>query len=96
MIRSMTGFGSATLDTERLRGTVTVRSLNHRFLDVSVHLSPALQPVESEVRRLVQGRLRRGRERKSNRPALWRQLHSVARFWTRGRGCSQELHSPDA
>jgi uncharacterized protein (TIGR00255 family) len=61
MIRSMTGFGSAALEAGRLRGSVTVKSLNHRFLDLNVHMAPALQVIEPEVRKVVQGRVRRGR-----------------------------------
>jgi uncharacterized protein (TIGR00255 family) len=61
MIRSMTGFGTAALESGHLRGSVTVRSVNHRFLDLNVHLAPTLQVIEPEVRKVVQGRLRRGR-----------------------------------
>ena len=57
----MTGFGSAQVESDRLRATVTVRSLNHRFLDLSVHLSRRLAELEPDVRRLVQARLQRGR-----------------------------------
>ena len=37
MIRSMTGYGTASVESEALRGTVSVRSLNHRYLDVALH-----------------------------------------------------------
>ena len=59
--RSMTGFGSAAAEDERLKASVTVRSLNHRYLDVSVHLSRRVSAVEADVRRAVQARLHRGR-----------------------------------
>jgi uncharacterized protein (TIGR00255 family) len=61
MIRSMTGYGSAATESAALRATVTVRSLNHRFLEMTVHLSRRLQPMEREIRDLVQARLSRGR-----------------------------------
>jgi uncharacterized protein (TIGR00255 family) len=61
MIRSMTGYGSAAAESAALRATVTVRSLNHRFLEMSVHLPRRLQPMEREIRDLVQSRLSRGR-----------------------------------
>ena len=61
MIRSMTGYGSAATESAALRATVTVRSLNHRFLEMTVHLSRRLQPMEREIRDLVQSRLSRGR-----------------------------------
>jgi uncharacterized protein (TIGR00255 family) len=57
----MTGFGSAQVDSERLRASVTARSVNHRFLDLSVHLSRRLAELEPDVRRLVQARVQRGK-----------------------------------
>lgn len=57
----MTGFGSASLEGPELEATATVRSVNHRFLDLSVHVSRRLLPLEPEVRRAVQLRLQRGK-----------------------------------
>jgi uncharacterized protein (TIGR00255 family) len=57
----MTGFGSAQVESERLRASVTARSVNHRFLDLSVHLSRRLAELEPDVRRLVQARVQRGK-----------------------------------
>jgi uncharacterized protein (TIGR00255 family) len=57
----MTGFGSAVADSAALRASVTVRSVNHRFLDVSVHLPRRLQALEPEVKRRVSGQTTRGR-----------------------------------
>jgi uncharacterized protein (TIGR00255 family) len=61
MIRSMTGFGSVTLETDGLRASVTARSLNHRFLDVTVHLPRRLQSLEVEIKESVGRVVRRGR-----------------------------------
>ncbi len=61
MIVSMTGYGAATVQTEALEAAATVRSLNHRFLDVAVHLPRRLSGLEADLKRLVQGRLGRGR-----------------------------------
>jgi uncharacterized protein (TIGR00255 family) len=61
MIRSMTGYGAAAADTDALRASVSVRSLNHRFLDLTVHLSRRLQPLEPDIKRAVQQRISRGR-----------------------------------
>ena len=60
-LRSMTGFGSAQVDSARLRASVVARSVNHRFLDLSVHLSRRLAELEPEVRRMVQARVHRGK-----------------------------------
>jgi uncharacterized protein (TIGR00255 family) len=61
MIRSMTGFGRAELAGETLAITVETRSVNHRHLDIGVRLPSALAGLDADVRRIVQGRLDRGR-----------------------------------
>ena len=61
MIRSMTGYGSAAVDGDAGRASVAVRALNHRFLDLAVHLPRRLQALEPDVRRLVQSPVQRGR-----------------------------------
>ena len=37
-LRSMTGFASAPIESDLVKGSVTLRTLNHRYLDVAVHL----------------------------------------------------------
>lgn len=61
MIRSMTGFGSASLAEDERRASVTVRSLNHRYLELAFHLPRRLQGLDAEIRRRVQSRLQRGK-----------------------------------
>lgn len=61
MIVSMTGFGHATVENEAVRAEASVRSLNHRFLEVSFRGPRAAAVLEPELRALVQSQLRRGR-----------------------------------
>jgi len=61
MLRSMTGFGASDLATAAGRYTVEARSLNHRFLEITVRLPRELAPLEDRIRALVQGRVLRGR-----------------------------------
>ena len=61
MIKSMTGFASLTRDDERAGLGVTVRSVNHRFLDLQLRLPPAIADLEPRLRALVQKHLARGR-----------------------------------
>jgi uncharacterized protein (TIGR00255 family) len=61
MIKSMTGFASLTHEDERATIGVTVRAVNHRFLDVQLRIPQSLGEVESRVRALLQKRLSRGR-----------------------------------
>ena len=61
MIKSMTGFASLTRDDERGTIGVTVRAVNHRFLDLQLRMPPALAELEARVRAIVQKRIGRGR-----------------------------------
>jgi uncharacterized protein (TIGR00255 family) len=61
MIKSMTGFASLTRDDELATITVTVKSVNHRFLDLQLRIPTSLAGVEPKVRALVQQRVARGR-----------------------------------
>ena len=61
MMRSMTGFAAATVDDPRGTVSVTIRTVNHRFLDLQLRLPPALADLEPRVRGLVQRGLARGR-----------------------------------
>ena len=61
MIKSMTGFASLTHEDERATIGVTVRAVNHRFLDVQLRIPQTLADLEPRVRALLQKRLARGR-----------------------------------
>ena len=61
MIKSMTGFASLTRDDERGTIGVTIRAVNHRFLDLQLRLPTPLASLEPSLRSLVQKRLGRGR-----------------------------------
>jgi uncharacterized protein (TIGR00255 family) len=61
MIKSMTGFASLTHEDERATIAVTVRAVNHRFLDVQLRVPQNVGDVEPRVRALLQKRLARGR-----------------------------------
>lgn len=61
VVRSMTGFGRGEARGAAWSIGVETRSVNHRYLDLSLRLPPVLAPLELEIRRLVQSRLDRGR-----------------------------------
>ena len=61
MIKSMTGFASLTRDDESATIGVTVRAVNHRFLDLQLRIPPAIGTLEPRLRALVQQRVSRGR-----------------------------------
>ena len=45
MLKSMTGFASLTRDDDAATVTVTIRSVNHRYLDLQLRLPPSLAPI---------------------------------------------------
>jgi uncharacterized protein (TIGR00255 family) len=57
----MTGFASLTHEDERATIAVTVRAVNHRFLDLQLRLPQSFADVEPRLRSLLQKRLARGR-----------------------------------
>ena len=61
MITSMTGFAALTREDERATVSVTVRAVNHRFLDVQLRLPQSLADREARIRALVQQAVARGR-----------------------------------
>jgi uncharacterized protein (TIGR00255 family) len=61
MIKSMTGFASLTRDDEAATIVVTVRAVNHKFLDLQLRIPPSLAAAESRLRGLVPKYVSRGR-----------------------------------
>ena len=61
MITSMTGYGASGAEADGLRAAVSVRSLNHRFFELSLRVSRSLQPLEGDIKEIVQSQVRRGR-----------------------------------
>ena len=61
MIKSMTGFASLTREDEAASLSVTIRAVNHRFLDLQVRAPQGLAAIEARLRALVQQRIARGR-----------------------------------
>jgi uncharacterized protein (TIGR00255 family) len=61
MIKSMTGFASLTRDDEAATIAVTIRAVNHKFLDLQLRIPPSLGTLEPRLRALVQRRVSRGR-----------------------------------
>jgi uncharacterized protein (TIGR00255 family) len=61
VIKSMTGFASLTHEDDRATMGVTIRAVNHRFLDIQLRIPQSLADLESRVRALLQKRLARGR-----------------------------------
>lgn len=61
MIRSMTGYGSAELERSGQRLTAEIRSVNHRFCEVSLRGPKVALAFEDQVRQLIQEQFSRGK-----------------------------------
>jgi uncharacterized protein (TIGR00255 family) len=61
VLRSMTGFGAAAGELPDGRVSVTARSVNHRYLDLSVAVPRRLPALEGAIKQLFQRGLARGR-----------------------------------
>jgi uncharacterized protein (TIGR00255 family) len=61
MIKSMTGFGQASLNTGEVTITVEVKSLNSKFLDLNLRLPKLFSEKEIEIRNLIAEKLERGK-----------------------------------
>jgi len=61
MVRSMTGYGRGEALTDGLRLAAEVRSVNHRFCEVSARLPRAFSAFEAEARKIVQDNVSRGK-----------------------------------
>ena len=56
----MTGYGQARAMEDGWSVRVTVRSVNHRFLDIHLRLPDGFEPIEPRIRKIIRERVRRG------------------------------------
>lgn len=61
MVSSMTGFGRGEFKSNEAEISVEIRSVNHRYSDVSIRIPRYLSFLEERVRESVQNKISRGR-----------------------------------
>lgn len=61
MIKSMTGFGKATLNVAAKSIVVEIRTLNSKQLDLNTRIAPLFRDKENELRALIAQKLERGK-----------------------------------
>ncbi len=61
MIRSMTGFGRGKYENEGRNYTIDVKSVNHKYADISVRLPRFLNAAEDPIRKKVSEYISRGK-----------------------------------
>lgn len=60
-MKSMTGYGSGALETDRFNVAVEIRSLNARYCDVRIKAPQQLAPLEQELKKKVLSKVLRGK-----------------------------------
>lgn len=58
---SMTGFGEGSAQSERIEAVATLRSVNHRFLDLSLRMPDECRVLEPDLAQILRDGLSRGR-----------------------------------
>lgn len=61
MIKSMTGYGKAVLSNEQREYQLEIKSVNHRYLDISVKLPRILSYIEEPIKKEIASKVKRGK-----------------------------------
>ena len=61
MVKSMTGFGRSEYSDEKRNIIVEIKSVNHRYSDISVRMPRRYSFAEDKIKNLVKETLRRGK-----------------------------------
>ena len=61
MIRSMTGYGKSILSIDGREYQVEIKSVNHRYLDISIKMPKMLSCFEENIKKQVSEKLKRGK-----------------------------------
>ncbi len=59
-LKSMTGYAQAQTSENGIGLRISVRSVNHRFLDLHLRVPEGFEPLEPRIRQIVRDRVRRG------------------------------------
>ena len=57
----MTGFGRGSVTGDNFNVAVEIKTVNNRYLDIHLRLNQELSPLEMSIRKIISGRLSRGR-----------------------------------
>lgn len=61
MVRSMTGYGRSEVSKEDKKIVAEIKSVNNRFLDLTVKMPRKLNPLESKIRDEIKTYIQRGK-----------------------------------
>ena len=61
MIKSMTGYGKGNISENLRNYQVEIKSVNHRYLDISVKMPRVLSYLEEDVKKVILSKVKRGK-----------------------------------
>ena len=61
MVKSMTGFGRCEKATEEYKAVVEIKSVNHKYCDISIKLPKKLNQFEVAIRNILKEYIKRGK-----------------------------------
>ena len=61
MIRSMTGYGKGTLEIESRQYQIEIKSVNHRYSDISIKIPKTLSYLEEKIKKEISEKIKRGK-----------------------------------
>ena len=61
MIHSMTAYGRTEDSNNEISISCTIKSVNHRYSDISIHLPEELRPLEQKIREHISDKIQRGK-----------------------------------
>ena len=61
MIRSMTGYGKGYLSVGNREYQVEIKSVNHRYLDISIKMPKMLSYLEEDIKKQISKKIKRGK-----------------------------------
>lgn len=61
MIRSMTGYGKGNLSSEGREYQIEIKSVNHRYLDLSIKMPRSISYLEEDIKKQISEKVKRGK-----------------------------------
>ena len=61
MIKSMTGFGKASLEKNLRKYQIEIKSVNHRYLDIAVKMPRTIGYLEEAIKKEISENVKRGK-----------------------------------
>ena len=61
MIKSMTGYGKSNLNVENRNYQIEIKSVNHRYLDISIKIPRTVSYLEEMIKKQISEKIKRGK-----------------------------------